>query len=77
MKVVFQYKDRMGETREMVKHSDVPRLHEKVRIGNWPEAEEHFTVSNIIWTYNNSGIGNDEPEVIVQLKRAASNWLGL
>jgi hypothetical protein len=77
MKVVFQYKDKDGKDQELTEHVDVPRLHDKVRISNWPKSEEYFTVVNIIWTLNNNDIGHDEPEVVIQLKRATSDWLGL
>jgi len=77
MKVVFQYKDRDGKDQELVSYSDVPSRHDKIRISNWPKSEEYFTVVDILWALNKNDIGQDEPEVLIQLKRATSDWLGL
>ena len=77
MKVIYSYKNSSEEEQSLVRHSDVPRIGDVVRITNFPDKEENYTVAKVLWSMHKDGNLNPDVEATVFLNKEKDNWLGL
>ena len=74
MKVIYMYKDSSGGDQTLVRHSDVPRTGDVVRITNFPDIEENYIVTQVLWSLQNL---NSDVEATVFISQRNKEWLGL
>ena len=77
MKIIYSYKNSSGENQTLVRHSDVPRTGDIVRITNFPDTEEHYVVTKVLWSINKDESLNPDVETTVFLVQRYRDWLGL
>ena len=77
MKIIYMYKDSSGKNQTLVRHSDVPRIGDVVRITNFPETEEHYIVAQVLWSLHKDESLNPDVEATVFLNQRNKDWLGL
>ena len=78
MKIIYVYRDSSKKAKSLVRHSDVPRIGDVVRITNFPDTEESYIVKKVLWSLNENKDLNPDVEVTIFLNRAYhEGWLGL
>ena len=71
------YKDSSGEDQTVVRHSDVPRIGDVVRITNFPDMEENYIVTQVLWSLHKDESLNPDVEATVVIAQRNTEWLGL
>jgi len=78
MKIIYVYKDPPGEDQTLVLHTNgVPRIGDIVRITNFPDIEEHYVVTQVLWSLHKDESLNPDVEATVLLSQRNKEWLGL
>jgi len=80
MKVIYEYIDPSGGVQTLVRYSDVPRTGDVVRMTNFPETEENYSVTSVLWSINKDESLNPDVEATVFLRPVPNSmlhWLGL
>jgi len=77
MKITYTYKDSSEADQTFVRYSDVPRVGDIVRVANFPDTEEHYIVTKVLWSLHKDESLNSDVEATVFLAQRNEEWLGL